>query len=159
MTINTVRFGDVEIDEKKILSFKDGLPGLEEYRRFAILQFEDSYPIIWLQSAENPEICLPVIDSFLVLPDYAFDMSDTDVRELGLTGPEDIHVVSVIVIPENIEQMTANLAAPIVINVRSGSARQIIIGGEYNVRFPVFAEICRLIKEDEGHAGALAENQ
>ena len=65
MTINTYRFGPVEIDEKKVINFSDGLPGLEEYTQFAILQFEGSYPIVWLQSIQEGNICLPVIDSFL----------------------------------------------------------------------------------------------
>lgn len=160
MRIETIRFGSVEIDDRKILHFKDGLPGFEEYRYFAILQFEESYPIFWLQSTEDSEICLPVVDAFAAVPDYAFNIEDGDVNELGLSGPEDLHVVSVLVIPDKIDGMTANLAAPIIINVTTGKAKQIILnGGEYSVRSPVFQEICRLIKEDETNAGTVAENK
>lgn len=156
MTINTYRFGPVEIDEKKVINFSDGLPGLEEYTQFAILQFEGSYPIVWLQSIQEGNICLPVIDSFLVKPEYSFDISDDDVKQLELTGPEDLKIISVLVIPESIEQMTINLAAPIVINTRNGKARQVILSnGDYNVRVPIFQEIMRLIKEDDANAGSV----
>ena len=156
MTINTYRFGPVEIDENKIIYFDDGLPGLEEYKRFAILQFEGSYPIIWLQSTQEESICLPVIDSFFIKPEYSFDIRDDEVKQLWLAGPEDLKIISVLVIPENIEQMTINLAAPIIINTRNGKARQVILNnGEYNVRSPIFREIMRLIKEGDANAGSV----
>lgn len=156
MTINTYRFGPVEIDEKTIISFSDGLPGLEGYKHFTLLQVEGSYPIIWLQSTENGDICLPVIDSFLIMPNYFFDISDDDVKQLSLAGPEDYKVISVLVIPENIEQMTINLAAPIIINTKNGQARQIILNsGNYGVRCPIFKEITKLIKGDDADAGSV----
>jgi flagellar assembly factor FliW len=156
MIIDTVRFGKVDIDETKIIQFNEGIPGLEEYRRFAILQFDGSYPIIWLQSTEDKNICLPVIDSFLVLPEYSFDISDEEVCQLSLAGPEDLKIISVLVIPENIETMTVNLAAPIVINMKNNCAKQIILNsGEYNVRVPVFQDIMKLVKEDKADAGAV----
>ena len=160
MLIDTIRFGQVEIDEGKILHFSEGLPGLEEYNKFAILQFEESYPIVWLQSVVDGEVCLPVIDSFLAVSEYAFNLGDEDVKELKLEGPEDLHILSVLVIPDNIEQMTVNMAAPIIINMRTGEARQIILsGGEYNVRHPIFQEICSLIKEGEADAGSVEEDK
>ncbi|MCL1905659.1 MAG: flagellar assembly protein FliW [Clostridiales bacterium] len=161
MEIDTLRFGPLQVDEKKLLRFKSGLPGLEDCAEFAILQFEESNPLHWLQSTQRPEVCLPIINAFAICPGYAFDISDEDVEELALNGPEDVYVVSVVLIPErDIEQMTANLVAPIIINHRSGSAKQIIINsGEYNVRFPVFQTICNLIKEDEADAGALPQDK
>jgi len=113
MRIQTVRFGPVEIDDTKLIVFSDGIPGLEKYRKFALLQFEESYPIIWLQSVEDGGICLPVLDTFAVLTGYVFDIDDDDVKELELKEPEELHIVSVLVIPDDIQGMTVNLAAPI----------------------------------------------
>ena len=155
MLIDTLRFGEVEIDEKKLLTFDDGIPGLEEYHRYALLQFEDSYPIIWLQSMDDGGVCLPVLDTYSVLNDYVFDIDEADVEGLAVRGPEELHVVSVLVIPDDITGMTANLAAPIIINTVTGKAKQIILGGgKYNVRVPVFKEICAVIMREEGDADA-----
>jgi len=154
MQIETVRFGLVDVDEKKLISFEGGIPGLEEYREYALLQFEESYPIIWLQSVDSGAICLPVLDTFAVLTGYVFDIDDKDVEELGLESPEELQVVSVLVIPDDIQRMTVNLAAPIIINSTTGKAKQIMLsGGDYNVRAPIFREICRLVRE-EGDADA-----
>jgi len=155
MQIDTVRFGMVDVDEKKIILFQHGIPGLEDYRKYALLQFEESYPIIWLQSVDDGGICLPVLDTFAVLTGYVFDIDDEDVKELGLGGPEELHVVSVLVIPEDIQRMTVNLASPIIINTATGNAKQIMLsGGDYNVRAPIFQDICKLVMREEGDTDA-----
>ena len=161
MVIDTLRFGQLTVDEHKLLRFNSGLPGLEDCTEFAILLFEESNPLHWLQSTQKSEICLPIVNSFAICPGYTFDIGDDDVNELALDKPEDVYVVSVVMIPEqDVEQMTANLAAPIIINQRNGAAKQVIIhSGEYNVRFPVFQAICNLIKEDEADAGSLPQNK
>ena len=155
MQIETIRFGQVEVDEAKLITFDDGIPGLEEYHKYALLQFEDSYPIIWLQSVEEVGVCLPVLDTYAVLSGYVFDIDDEDVKILMLNGPEDLHVVSVLVIPEEIRQMTVNLAAPIIINTVTGKAKQILLSGsDYNVRAPVFQDIFKAFVGEEGEADA-----
>ena len=161
MQIETIRFGTVDVDEKKLILFDEGIPGLEEYRKYALLQFEDSYPIIWLQSVDEGGICLPVLDTYAVLSGYVFHIDDEDVKTLGINGPEDLHVVSVLVIPEEIQRMTVNLAAPIIINTVTGKAKQILLSGsDYNVRVPVFHDICKVIagEEDAADAGSVTKD-
>jgi len=157
MQIDTIRFGLVDVDEAKLIMFEEGIPGLEEYKSYALLQFEESYPIIWLQSVDNGGVCLPVLDTYAVLEGYVFDIDDTDVKELKLKGPEELHVVSVLVIPGDIQRMTVNLAAPIIINTVTGKAKQIMLtGSEYNVRAPVFQDICKVVMREEGDDDASA---
>ena len=155
MQIDTLRFGTVEVDAEKVIEFGDGIPGLEQYQKYALLQFEESYPIVWLQSMDDKGICLPVLDTFSVLPDYVFDIDEIDVKALNLKDPDELHVVSVVVIPEEIQGMTVNLAAPIIINTITGQAKQIVLSGsEYNVRAPVFQQICSLVAREEGDVDA-----
>jgi len=155
MQIQTVRFGAVEVDETKLIVFEEGIPGLEEFSNYALLQFEESYPIIWLQSIDDGTICLPVLDTFAVLTGYMFDIDDDTVKSLALQGPDELHVVSVLVIPDDINGMTVNLAAPIVINTITGKAKQIVLSGsDYNVRAPVFQDICKMVVREEGDADA-----
>jgi len=158
MQIDTLRFGTVEVDENKIIEFGEGIPGLEQYQKYALLQFEESYPIIWLQSMDDSGICLPVLDTFVVLPDYVFDIDEADVKSLELKNPDELHVVSVVVIPEDIQGMTVNLAAPIIINTITGKSKQIVLTGtEYNVRAPVFQQICNSVASEEGADDAGSE--
>lgn len=147
MKIATAHFGEVEIDENKILIFEKGLPGLEEDKRFALLSNEDSRPISWLQSLDHKEISLPVMDPFLVCPDYSFDISQSDVEALGIDDIKDVYVLSILVIPGNINAMTINLSAPVIINVRNSKACQIILDDRrYRVRVPVAELLAKIGK-------------
>jgi flagellar assembly factor FliW len=151
MLIDTIRFGPVETDGRETVSFDDGLPGLEEYTRFALLRFDENYPVAWLQCLTDPGVALPVIDVFAIEPGYAFDISDGDAGALGLDAPDDARVICVLVIPRELERMTINLAAPIVINARTGRAMQILLpGGDYSARAPAFDAVRRLARAGRG---------
>ncbi len=138
----------MDIEEENILHFDKGLPGLEEDRRFALLSNEESRPISWLQSLDHREISLPVIDPFKLCPDYSFDISTDDVVSLQIEQVRDVYVLCVLVIPSNIETMTINLSAPIIINVKNKKCSQIILDDrKYRMRTPVSELIGRPLKE------------
>jgi flagellar assembly factor FliW len=136
--VQTSHFGEVEIDDSKVLMFENGLPGLEGDKRFALLSNEDSKPINWLQSLDRKEISLPVLDPFLVCKDYSFDLSNNDISALGIKRVKDVYVLCVLVIPRSLNLMTINLSAPIIINVENSKGCQIILDDrKYRVRTPI----------------------
>jgi flagellar assembly factor FliW len=148
ININTAHFGEVEIDENNILFFDKGLPGLPDDRRFALLSNEESRPISWLQSLDHSEIALPVVDPFTISPDYSFDISTDDVNNLLIEQVKDVYVLCVLVIPSNIESMTINLSAPIIINVKNRKGCQIILDDRrYRMRTPVSELLGRPLKD------------
>jgi flagellar assembly factor FliW len=144
MIIKTKRFGEPEIDEADIWLFDDGLPGLEEYRSFVLLEPAESYPVAWLQSTEESEVCLPVTYTFKVLPDYSFEVDDVIEAQLSLSEPGQLLVLSVLIIHDDITDMTANLAAPILVNTETRKGLQLVLPGvDYSVRYPIFEDMCR----------------
>ena len=158
LKIETERFGEIEIDESKLITFTGGLLGLEEYNKFALLNIEESFPIMWLQCVTDGGVALPVVDTFSVEPEYAFTLDEEDVNELEIESPDDVQLVSVLSIQDNVEQMTMNLAAPLVINARTGRAKNVVLSNpDYVVKSPVFEKICRLLKEEEADADSVSE--
>ena len=156
MIIESRRFGEIEIDENKIISFPQGLPGLEDTKRFTLIRHDKTHPINWLQAVNAPYISLPVIEPFLVVPDYEFNVSDADTAELSVNQRGDLHIVNVVVIPEKIENMTINLAAPVLINARMNLGKQIVFDRKnYQVRYPAFEPICKYFREVRLHAGTI----
>ncbi|MPM09134.1 Flagellar assembly factor FliW [bioreactor metagenome] len=148
MKILTAHFGEVEIDDKNILFFEKGLPGLEEDKRYALLSNENSRPVSWLQSLDHTEISLPVMDPFSICPNYSFDISSEDVDKLEIEQIKDIYVINILVIPQNADAMTINLSAPIIINVRNKKGCQIILDDrKYRVRVPVKELLGKPIKD------------
>ncbi|MGI6307412.1 MAG: flagellar assembly protein FliW [Dethiobacteria bacterium] len=106
--------------------FKQGLPGLESYREFTLQVIENNPFFYYLQSAGEEAIGLILLDPFPCFPGYSLKLSTEDKQELQADKKEDLLVLTTVTITGE-RSMTTNLAAPIVINLRKGLARQIII--------------------------------
>ena len=114
--IRTTRYGEmetVEISEDTILTFPEGVPGFERHRRFALIQDPKLAPFSWLQSLHDPLVGFLVIAPGLLVHDYEFDIADPDVELLGLDDASEASVLSILVVPEDVRAMTANLQAPL----------------------------------------------
>ena len=150
MKANTKYFGMVDIDEEKVLTFSDGLIGLEDYKKFAVINDieNENATISWLQSLEEPGFALPIIDPLLIKGDYDPVVEDEWLESIGKEG--DYIVLVTLTVPEDIEKMTANLKAPIVINMNTRKGAQIIVENQdYSVRYPIY-EILKAAKEKAG---------
>lgn len=144
MTIQT-NVGEIHIEEKDIVLFKQGLPGFETLNKFAVIALEDTKPIQWLVSLEDKEVSLPVIDPWMVRFDYHLDIPKSILDYLMITNHEKVFILSIVRIPGNQpEAMTVNLAAPIIINLENNLALQYIPEtSEYNLRHLVKEELER----------------
>jgi len=139
------RLGEIEIDERDIIDFPEGLPGFEYLRRYALIQDERTDPIKWLVSLEDENVSLPVIDPWLVRVDYSVEISPADKRLLKLEDVKDALVLCVVVIPKDSpEDATVNLLAPVIINVRENIGEQVILDDpNYTIRHRIVDEMER----------------
>ena len=135
MELNTVHFGVMEIDEADFIEFPEGIPGFEETRKYALIGYEaNETPFFWLQSVERQELCFVVTDPFLVYDNYGVDVSDDDVKLLGIADTNTVMTLAIVVIPEDIKETRVNLKAPILINVDKKLGKQVI---QRNENLPV----------------------
>jgi flagellar assembly factor FliW len=126
--------------ENAQITLTQGLLGLETYTKFKFQPFEEGTPFYTLQSLESQDLSLIVMDPALLVEDFAFDLSDDDVRELAITDPDDVMVMVVLTVPENPQDMTANLLGPLVLNRKSNKGKQVVLhGSDWPVRYRVFA--------------------
>lgn len=155
MELNTIRFGKITIDEKSILHFPDGLYGFEGLHQFAIVNCKETLPIYWLQSVEDGQVSLPIIDPFIIKPDYVIDVDDKELKIIETDREDDIIVYNVVVLPKDITQITMNLVAPIIINVKKNLAKQVILSMEQDnaVKYSVFEPLMKYYKEVAKDAG------
>ncbi len=143
MIITTKHFGEIEIDEKNIITFSDGIPGFDNLKRYIIIQNpEKDVPFNWLQSIDNTDLAFVIINPFIFKNDYEFDMPESTIKRLSIKSHEDINIYSIVTIPEDINKMTANLAAPIIINVLNKLGKQILLqDSEYSRKYLILEEI------------------
>ncbi|MGK5090161.1 flagellar assembly protein FliW [Bdellovibrionota bacterium FG-2] len=142
MIIKTGRFGQLTIGDEELIQIPQGVFGFPEYTRFALVDPGDETLILWLQSLENLEIAFPVLEPKLFRMDYAVRLSGAELRELKLDNVNQSAVFSILTIPEDITQMTANLKAPIVVNLKEQIAKQVVLQeNEYTIKHPMFKEL------------------
>ena len=142
MIIESERFGEIDLDDSHVIEFPHGFPGLEELHEFVILQMEETKPILWLQSVSDKYISLPVIIPFEILDDYCINVRDEELEPLGIVSQKDLLVMNVVVITEDITKMTANMAAPIIVDTKIGKGKQIVIDAkDLSTSYPIFEDI------------------
>lgn len=137
LTIESSRFGRVEIEPETVLEFPEGLIGLGG-SRYALLGDDPDAPFLWLQSLEDPSLALPVTNPHRFFQEFAVEVVDEDVERLGLDGSSAMDVYVTVRAAPALEDFTANLKAPIL--VRAGQAYQVINQAPgCELRAPLFA--------------------
>ena len=141
MKIITRDFGELEIDEKTIITFPEGIIGFEQTKRYALLSpvGDGKYPM-WLQSVESAEPCFVVYDPTLVCPDYRFEISDEEQELLNMDENTPHIMLAVAIVPDDYRKTTINLRCPIVLNLRDNVAAQVILTEHYDFKCPVYSE-------------------
>ncbi len=141
MLVKTKFFGEIEMDEKEIINFEDGLPGFTTLHRFAMIHQEEAPVFNYMQSVEDAGVCFVVVPPSALVGDYSIDISEDAVKKLGIENESDVLLYAILTIPENIRDMTANLKAPVVINIHNQEAMQVILGDDrYDIRHKIVKE-------------------
>ncbi len=142
MIIKTGRFGQLTVgDDEKIL-IPNGVLGFPEYRQFCLVDPGDDTLIVWLQSLDAQEIAFPLLEPKIFKSDYTVRLSAAELRELKLESVNQSAVFSILTIPEDISKMTANLKAPLVINLKEQIAKQVVLQeNEYSIKSEMFKEL------------------
>ena len=141
MKITTKVFGEITIDDDKIIRFPAGIIGFPELTDFALVHDEErgTGSIHWLQSLQESAFAMPVMDPLIVMPDYNPEVDDELLKPIGELTPDEILVLVTVTVPSDLTKMTVNLKGPIIINAAEKKACQVIIDGEdYAVKYPIY---------------------
>lgn len=142
MNIVTKNFGLVSYNEEDVLHFDDGIPGFEGLRSFILLSVDEYTPFKWLQSLDDTDIAFVIIDPKVVVKDYKVEINEEAIRLLDIKDINHLLVFAIVVIPEEIEKMTANLKAPIIINAENNKGMQILLDNDdYMIKHPILKEL------------------
>lgn len=142
MNIQTTRFGQVQLQGEDLLTFPEGILGFADLKKFVILDDPNDDIFAWLQSCDEPAIAFPVLEPELFQQGYKISLAKSDLEALKLANTENIRQFCIITIPDDPTQMTANMKAPIVINVAAKSARQCVLqDNSLAIREPIFAKL------------------
>jgi len=141
--LQVVRFGQTEaldVANTDVVTFDQGLVGMEHLRQFVVVADTRLAPCAWLQSIEDPALAFVVIAPTLLLPDYAAEISGDDAYQLELEDPDDADIWSIVTIVGDPRNSTVNLLAPIIVNRKRGLGKQVILSdARYSLRHPLIS--------------------
>ncbi len=124
----TEQFGEILVEERHIFTFPNGLLGFEELHEFIIVRDERTEPVRWLLSVEHPELSFPVMSPYLLLPSYSAGNGYCDHQRF----------TPLVILTLGTDGATANLKAPIVLDVQNQRGEQIIIpSNKYSTQHPL----------------------
>ncbi len=130
MKINTRQFGEMSIDDDKIINLPDGIPGFRQQKRYVILEKKETSPFYLFQCVDDPNLAFVVMDPLLFYPEYTLSVKDFDNTIKWEFEKEELSCFVIITIPQGKpEDMTANFMAPIVINNERKEGMQLILQG------------------------------
>lgn len=136
MIIQTSRFGQLEVDDQRLIKFDQGLLGFPSFKTYALIQTGEGSGFYWLQSVECEELAFVVTDPRLFMADYNVPIKAEDLSQIGLKSVDGSQVF--IIVNKVGEMLTGNLQGPLVINVESRSAKQLVLSDRrYSTRHPL----------------------
>ncbi|MCL2121455.1 MAG: flagellar assembly protein FliW [Clostridiales bacterium] len=138
MKVQTRDFGELEIESGQMLHFRQPLFGFDAYHHYAVLHDPDlGMDIAWLQSLEEADLCFVLVSTQVVQSGYQPQMP---AGLESLVGEGEYECWLIAVVQEDFTQSTINLKSPVVINWKTGFGAQVILEGDYPVRYPLMEE-------------------
>jgi len=136
MKVQTTRFGQIEVDENRILKFPKGILGFPGDKDYALLQTNQEGSFFWLQSLDRPDVAFVVCDPLLFVPDYQIQIRMEDCEGIDLKGMQDAQVL--VIVNKVDRTLTGNLQGPLVINALNRLGRQLVLSEKkFSTRHPL----------------------
>lgn len=142
--LTSTRFGELEVEDDDVINFPVGIPGFEDKHKW-ILVGEDDNAIMWMHSADDGALALPVTTPEAIRSDYNAKIPRESLEQIGLDDMKDVVLLIVVAIPPGRPwDMTANLRAPILVNMGTRTATQAIaLNEDYDFRYTVLDDSTR----------------
>jgi len=141
MKVQTLQFGEIEVPKTSIITFKKGILGFDEYKKYALIPVDEKgeTPFFILQCVEQKEISLFLLDTFAFFKGYHIELQDQYVEKLELEKPEDAIILTTVTVKDQLINATTNLKAPIVINLSKQLGVQVVLDKtDYKIKQPLF---------------------
>ena len=118
--------------------FEKGIPGFENYRYFNVNIVEGIKRFYHIVSKEDSNIGFISISPFDIKKDYEIDLDDEFIKELDIKDEKDVLVICLITLGKSLKDSTANLKAPIIINIKNNRGKQLILQDDkYKIKEPL----------------------
>lgn len=139
-TLQSTRFGSIEVPEAVVVEFPEGLMGMHHLTRFAIVEpAVATSPFRFMLSLDDAEVGFGIADPSRLFANYEVDYN-AEREVLGLEADEEAKLYVMLTIGENPTRTTANLLAPLLLNPSTRLGRQLVLSdSRYSTKHPIIA--------------------
>lgn len=146
MQVNTTRFGLMEVEEEKLLTFPAGMVGFPHLKKYFFVPVPGNDVFAWMQAQDDPDVAFLMVDPFVFFPNYDVKLSQQLCDSLQISDRQQVTLLTTVTIParEGVQGMTTNLLAPVVINHVKAVGQQVILDGSgYKTKHLLFSDLLR----------------
>ena len=137
-TTREVRSAPV-VEDIPVIDMVAPMPGFPDHQRFALVQLDETGVLCSLQSVEDPQLRFLVVPPSAFFPDYSPVIDDATVSRLGIGSAEEAIVLLVVNPGDDAGTATANLLAPVVVNLVTRQGGQVVLDEDLPIRAPLLA--------------------
>jgi flagellar assembly factor FliW len=142
------RLGEIEIDQETIITFERGILGFPNLKKYALIDLDSSSPLKYLQALEDENIGFVVTNPIIFKSDYEIKIKRNDLEEIGINNPKHILSLVIVHVPENPEEMTANLKGPIIINSNLRKGKQLVLDQtDYELKYRLLPKMKKVAND------------
>ncbi|MEX0777197.1 MAG: flagellar assembly protein FliW [Phycisphaeraceae bacterium] len=136
MFVKTSRFGTVEVDENRVISFPKGILGFPQYQQFVLLQPNDDSSFYWLQCCDTPDLAFVVTEPTAFVPTYRVPLKHDQMQDMGIGRGDEAQVF--VIVNKHGNTLTGNLQGPLVIHVGKRLGEQLVLSDRrFHTRVPL----------------------
>jgi flagellar assembly factor FliW len=137
--ITSTRFGEIDYDDKKVISMPNGIIGFNDLKRYILLQPDEEALFFWLHSLDDPSLAFVITDPRNFMPDYKVELTEAEQEFLDLKDAGELGLFVLVTVPEGDPKgITANMLAPLVLHYPTSRAWQLVQENvDYEIRHPL----------------------
>lgn len=113
--------------EIPVIELVQPMPGFPDLTRLTLVRLDDDGVLCALRSLDDPDLRFLVVSPVSFFPDYAPEVDDAVVAELEIGSSDDVLVLLLLTAGDSLASTTANLLAPVLVNVVTRRAIQVVL--------------------------------
>lgn len=135
MIVQSLRLGEIEVPDDKLIYMERPVLGFETYKQFCLIEVDELKPLLWLQSTDEPTLAFLVVNPRIFEPKYKIEINSKEIAELQINDVSFVETYVVVTLAAKPEDMTVNLQGPILINTENNRGKQLVlVNSEYEVK-------------------------
>ena len=136
MIVQSLRLGDIEVSEDKLITMERPVLGFEKFKKFCLIEVDELKPFLWLQSTDEPALSFLVVNPKMFMTDYKIEINSKEIAELKIDDVNSVETYVVVTLAETPEEITANMQGPILINTENNRGKQLVlVNTDYSVKY------------------------